>query len=104
MSESNDCVLTKIISSGDFEHLLFKEALREYHKARIRKTINSTENWGRPKTIHSKEYIDVARSVHKARSDGNKWDIVKVIIKAEHGKEYSISHLSHILKSNKDKI
>ena len=104
MSKTETCILTEIISTGDYENLLFQKALRGYHRARMLKTIDKADTWGRPKTIHSDEHVSVARSVHKARSDGNKWETVKAIVKAEHGKEYSVSHLSHIYKENKDNL
>ena len=106
MSDNKDHKLTEIISAEDydFKNPLWQEAMKRFYQWRIKGNIANAPRWGRKKVIDAPWMIEVARSVHKAREDGNKWEVVKAMVNAEHGKEYSVSHLSHILKSNKDKL
>jgi hypothetical protein len=106
MSDNKDYKLSEIIDADafDFNHPLWKDAIKKFYQWRIRDNIANAPRWGRKKIIDEPWMIELARSIHKAREEGNKWTVVKAMVNAEHGKEYSVSHLSHILKQNKDKI
>jgi hypothetical protein len=106
MSDNKDYKLTEIINADafDFNHPLWQEAMRDFYRWRQQIQYNNAPRWGRKKIIDAPWMIELAKSIHKAREDGNKWEVVKAMVNAEHGKNYSVSHLSHILKQNKDKI
>jgi|TARA_B100000674_G_scaffold320748_1_gene267286 hypothetical protein len=104
MNEDKVVNLAEIIEKEDFEHAMFKHAIKLYNKRKVASIMAKADRWGRKTNFDKAWMINIGKAILEARDDKKmKYKNIQKLIETDHNKTYSIARLSEIYKHYKNK-